>query len=128
VCDEGTFSAVRSGGSLSDWFETTAGVMQGCVLSPQLFNVFLEAIMSRAVADRREGIVFCGKRISNLRFVDDISTLAESKPDLQEVMRVVSREAKALGMKMNTDKTCNGSFCLHHRVYCHMCIHACMCA
>jgi len=37
---EGTFSAVRSGGCLSDWFETTVGVMQGCVFSPLLFNVF----------------------------------------------------------------------------------------
>jgi len=30
---------------------------------------------------------------------------AESNQDLQEVMSAVSREAKALGMKINTDKT-----------------------
>ena len=42
---QGTFSAVRAGGNLSNWFETTVGVLQGCALSPLIFNVFLEAIM-----------------------------------------------------------------------------------
>jgi len=41
--------SVQSG--LSDWFETTVGVMEGCVLSPLLFDVFLEVIMGRERAD-----------------------------------------------------------------------------
>jgi len=31
---EGTFSAVRAVGGLSNWFETVVGVLQGCMLSP----------------------------------------------------------------------------------------------
>ena len=34
-------SAVRVNGDLTDWFATTVGVRQGCVLSPQLFNILL---------------------------------------------------------------------------------------
>jgi len=75
---EGTFRAVRLGRCLSDWLETTVGVMQGGVLSPLLINVFLEAIMSRAMADRSEGVIISGNLIINFRFADDISTLAES--------------------------------------------------
>jgi len=86
--NEGTFSAVRLGGCLSDWFETTVSVMQGCILSPMLLNVFLEVIMSQAMADRSEGAVISDNLISNLRFTDDISTLAESNQNLQEVMSV----------------------------------------
>ena len=36
-----TFSAVRIDGDLTDWFATIVGVLQGCVLSPLLFNIFL---------------------------------------------------------------------------------------
>ena len=39
-------SAVRVGGELSEWFETLVGVMQGCMLSPLLFNILLEVVMA----------------------------------------------------------------------------------
>ena len=34
-------SAVYLNNSIADWFRTTVGVRQGCVLSPTLFNIFL---------------------------------------------------------------------------------------
>ena len=39
-------SAVLINGTLGDWFRTTIGVRQGCILSPTLFNIFLEEIMT----------------------------------------------------------------------------------
>ena len=44
-----TFSAVRLNGELSEWFETVVGVLQRCVLSPLLFNIFMEMIMAMAL-------------------------------------------------------------------------------
>ena len=41
-------SAVLFNGSIGDWFQTTVGVRQGCLLSPTLFNVFLERNMTDA--------------------------------------------------------------------------------
>ena len=38
-------SAILFNGSIGDWFRTTAGVRQGCLLSPTLFNMFLERII-----------------------------------------------------------------------------------
>ena len=46
---EGTFRAVTAAGKSIEWFETFLGVLQGCVLSPLLFNMFLETKMSRAL-------------------------------------------------------------------------------
>ena len=39
-------SAVLFNSSIGDWFRTTVGVRQGCLLSPILFNIFLERIMT----------------------------------------------------------------------------------
>ena len=39
-------SAVLFNSSLGDWFRTTVGVRQGCLLSPTLFNIFLERIIT----------------------------------------------------------------------------------
>ena len=42
-------SAVQMNGSIGEWFRTTVGVRQGCLLSPTLFNIVLERIMSDAL-------------------------------------------------------------------------------
>ena len=54
-CNKAT-SAVLFNGSVGDWFGTTAGVRQECLLSPTLFNIFLESIMTDALGDH-EGTV-----------------------------------------------------------------------
>jgi exonuclease III len=102
---EGTFSAVRIKGELTDWFETVVGVLQGCVLSPLLFNVFLEAIMARALISNEEGITIGGTLINNLRFADDIAALSESENGLQNTVESIDEESKKMGMKVNVEKT-----------------------
>ena len=44
-------SAVQMNGSIGEWFRTTVGVRQGCLLSPTLFNIFSEWIMSDALEE-----------------------------------------------------------------------------
>ena len=46
-----TTSAVLFNSSIGDWFRTTVGVRQGCLLSPTVFNIFLERIMTDASED-----------------------------------------------------------------------------
>ena len=102
---QGTLSAVRVNGELSVWFETVTGVRQGCVLSPLLFNIFLEAVMALATEGVESGVNISGYVIDNLRFADDIAALAENNKDLQYWIKRLAEESAYMGMKMNTDKT-----------------------
>ena len=51
-----TTSAVLLNGSIGDWFRTTVGVRQECLLSPTLFNIFLEKIMTDALKDHEDTV------------------------------------------------------------------------
>ena len=70
-------SAVQMIGSIGEWFRTTVRVRQGCLLSPTLFNIFLEQIMSDALEEHYGKVSIGGRNITNLRFADDIDALAE---------------------------------------------------
>ena len=47
-------SAVYYNGNVGEWFRTTAGVRQGCLLSPTLFKIFLERIMTDALETTKD--------------------------------------------------------------------------
>ena len=70
-------SAVQMNDSIGERFRTTIGVRQGCLLSPTLFNIFLERIMSDALGEHNGKVSIGGRNITNLRFVDDIDALAD---------------------------------------------------
>ena len=72
-------SAVQMNGSIGEWFRTTVEVRQGCLLSPILFNIFLERIMSDALEEHDGKVSIGGRNITNLRFANDIDALAEEE-------------------------------------------------
>ena len=79
-------SAVLFNGSIGDWFRTTVGVRQGCLLSPTLFNIFLERIMTDALEDHEGTVSTGGRTNTNLRFADDIDGLAGEEEELASLV------------------------------------------
>ena len=100
-----TFSAVRVDGDLSDWFNTSVGLLQGGVLSHLLFNIFLEVIVAIALSDVDIGAVLSGVLLSDLRFADDIALLSEDACGLQSSVNQVVLAATGMGMCISKTKT-----------------------
>ena len=68
-------------------FQIGKGVRQGCMLSPCLFNLYVEDIMRNAGLDEAQaGIQIAGRSISNLRYADDITRMAESEEELKSLL------------------------------------------
>ena len=75
-------SAVLVQGATREWFHTSVGVRQGCLLSPTLFNIFPEDIMTHAIDNYNGTISIGGRQITNLRFADDIDGITGEEDEL----------------------------------------------
>ena len=104
---------VRTGHGTTDWFQIGTGwfqigkgVRQGYILSPCLFNLNAEYIMRNARLDEAQaGVKISGRNISNLRYTDDTTLMAESKEDLKSLLMKVKEESEKVGLKCNIQKT-----------------------
>ena len=96
---DNAISAVHMNDSTGEWFRTTVGVRQGCLLSPTLFKIFLERIMSDALK------VHFGKvrTITNLRFADDIDALAEEEQELEALVESLDKICTRYKMEISAE-------------------------
>ena len=98
-------SAVGMNGSIGEWFRTTVGVRQDCLLSPTLFNIFLERIMSDTLEEHDGKISIRGKNTTNLRYADDIDALAEEEQELEALVESLDKICTRYKMEISAEKT-----------------------
>ena len=100
----GQAATVRTGHGTTDWFQIGKGVCQGCILSQCLFNLNAEDIMRNAGLDEAQaGIKIAGRNISNLRYADDTTLMAEN--ELKSLLMKVKEESKKVDLKFSIWKT-----------------------
>ena len=98
----GQEAIVRTLYGTTDWFKIEKGILQGCLLSPCLFNLYTEHIMRSAGLDELQaGIKTGGKNINNLRYVDDTTLMAESEEELKILLMRVKEESERVNLKIN---------------------------
>ena len=96
---------VRTGHATTDWFQIGKGVRQGCILSLCLFDLYAEYIMRNVgLEEAQAGIKIAGRNISNLRYADDTTLMAESEEELKSLLMKVKVESEKVGLKLNIQK------------------------
>ena len=102
----GQEATVRTGHGTTDWFQIGKGVCQGCISSPCLFNFYAEYIMQSTRLDEAQAeIKITGRNISNHRYADDTTLMAESEEELKCLLMKVKEESEKVGLKLNIQKT-----------------------
>ena len=71
-----------------------------------MFNFYAEYIMRNAgLEEAQAGIKIARRNISNLRYADDTTLMAESEEELTSLLMNVKEESEKVGLKLNIQKT-----------------------
>ena len=98
----GQEATVRTGHATTDWFHIGKGVRQGCLLLPCLLNFYAEYKMRNAgLEEAQVGIKIAGRNITNLRYADDTTHMAESEEDQKSLLMKVKEDSEKVGLKLN---------------------------
>ncbi len=76
-----------------------------CMMSPWLFNVFMDGIMREAKENLQGGVQLTNTNVQILPFADDIVMVAEKKDDVQRNLDEMKKGTDKSGTRMHVEKT-----------------------
>ena len=80
-----------------DWFKIGEGELQCCIQSLCLFNLYAEYTVWNGGLDESQAKIKVARRnISNLRYADDTTPMAESEEELKSLLMKVKEESEKL--------------------------------
>ena len=92
-------------GKLSESFEISFGVRQGCLLPPLLFFVVLDWVTKKAYGSSGKGIQWTlSSKLEDLAFADDLALLSHRLQDMQEKVRNLETTAQKVGLQISHEK------------------------
>jgi len=94
---------IRIEGNFDRSIRILKGARQGCVTSPDFYNLYAEKILSHL--EEYEGISVGGRNLNNLRYADDMTLMADSEGKRQRLLNVVVQDSGNRGLKVNIKKT-----------------------
>ena len=72
-------------GERTEWVASQVGVRQGCVISPTLFSVFINA-MATEIRETTAGIKWGTRTFNVLLFADDVVLIADKEEDMTRML------------------------------------------
>ena len=86
----GQEATVRTRHETKDGFKIGTGLLQDCILSPCLFNLYAKYIMRNAGMDELQaGLKISRRNINSLRYADDTTLMAKSEEELKSLLMKV---------------------------------------
>ena len=95
---------VQVNGSKSNWFNINTGLRQGCLLSPLLFNLFINDLVN-SVNSNCKGIPIGDGNVSILLYADDSLLLAQNEAELKRMLNTLGNWCKKWKIKVNVGKS-----------------------
>ena len=95
---------VRWGNSLSDPFHVNNGVRQGGILSPYLFNVYMDDL-SQSLNCCKTGCLSGEIMVNHLMYADDLVLLSPSATGLRELLLACEKYSKEHAIIYNSKKS-----------------------
>ena len=95
---------VKFGDIETNFFAIDEGLKQGCVLSPILFNIFINNL-TKMLKNSNTGVNICNIKINCLLWADDVVLIADNAHELQKMLDIASSFAHMWRLTFNLDKS-----------------------
>ena len=95
-------SVVCTSRGCSEQIQCDKGVRQGCPLSPTLFALYTNDLMSEMSGS---GVKLVNQNVKGLMYADDVALVAESGADLQSMLDSLSAYCDKWSLCVNTKKS-----------------------
>ena len=102
-----TKCAVKNGNKRSSFFDYNRGVRQGCILSPLLFNLYLDEFPHLLESSRDTDSITLpnGLPVNCLFYADDLILISRSAAGLQKQLNILQDYSEKWLLKINLKKT-----------------------
>ena len=101
---EKTEVCIRVNGYLTDWFSNILGVRQGDGLSPTLFSLYINDLLTD-IKNASCGVDIDGENVSVLAYADDIVVLSDSPHKLERMLEILDSWCNKWKLKINGAKS-----------------------
>ena len=107
---ESSRACVRVGDSVSEWFPVRVGLRQGCVMSPWLFNLYMDGVVREVNARILGGglsLENAGREwsLKQLLFADDTALVADTEEKLGQLVEEFGRVCRRRKLRVNVGKS-----------------------